>query len=96
MEGTTNSVEPSDKRRYKSYFTRAELAQLFEVAPNTVNRWVRGRKVPSVVTPGGRRRYPVEAILQLVKELKQGADTLSAEIVTQEKVVRRKRAGTRR
>ncbi len=96
MEGTTNSVEPSHKHRYKSYFTRAEVAQLFEVAPNTVNRWVRGRKVPSVVTPGGRRRYPVGAILQLVQELKQGVDALSPEIGTQEKVVRRKRAGGRR
>lgn len=54
------------KRRYKSYFTRAEIAQLFEVAPNTVNRWVRGGKLPSVVSPGGRRRYPVDAILRLI------------------------------
>ncbi|OGA85061.1 MAG: hypothetical protein A3G27_04770 [Betaproteobacteria bacterium RIFCSPLOWO2_12_FULL_66_14] len=54
------------KRRYKSYFTRSEIAQLFEVAPNTVNRWVRGGKLPSVVSPGGRRRYPVDAILKLL------------------------------
>ena len=54
------------KRKYKSYFTRSEIAQMFEVAPNTVNRWVRGGKLPSVLTPGGRRRYPVDAILQLI------------------------------
>ena len=54
------------KRKYKSYFTRSEIAQMFEVAPNTVNRWVRGGKLPSVVSPGGRRRYPVDAILQLI------------------------------
>ena len=57
--------------RYKSFFTRAEVARLFEVAPNTVNRWVLGGKLPSVVTPGGRRRYPVGAILELVDELTQ-------------------------
>jgi hypothetical protein len=59
--------------RYKSFFTRAEVARLFEVAPNTVNRWVLGGKLPSVVTPGGRRRYPVGAILEMVAELTQSA-----------------------
>lgn len=59
-------MQTPDKRRYKSYFTRSEIAQLFEVAPNTVNRWVRGGKLPSVVSPGGRRRYPVDAILKLL------------------------------
>ena len=62
----TGPVQTPYKRRYKSYFTRSEIAQLFEVAPNTVNRWVRGGKLPSVVSPGGRRRYPVDAILQLI------------------------------
>lgn len=59
-------MQPPYKRKYKSYFTRAEIAQIFEVAPNTVNRWVRGGKLPSVVTPGGRRRYPVDAILRMI------------------------------
>ena len=59
-------MQPPYKRKYKSYFTRSEIAQMFEVAPNTVNRWVRGGKLPSVVTPGGRRRYPVDAILRLI------------------------------
>lgn len=68
-------MQPTYKRRYKSYFTRAEIAQLFEVAPNTVNRWVRGGKLPSVVSPGGRRRYPVDAILQLVPVPMQDART---------------------
>ena len=54
------------KRKYESYFTRSEIARIFEVAPNTVNRWVRGGKLPSVVSPGGRRRYPVDEILKLI------------------------------
>lgn len=72
----TGSVQsPHHKRRYKSYFTRSEIAQLFEVAPNTVNRWVRGGKLPSVVSPGGRRRYPVDAILRLIPVPMQDAQT---------------------
>ena len=59
-------MQPPYKRRYKSYFTRSEIAQLFEAAPNTANRWVRGGKLPSVVSPGGRRRYLVDAVLGLI------------------------------
>lgn len=66
-------MEPHRDRRGRTYFTRAEVARLFEVAPNTINRWVLAGKLPSVLTPGGRRRYPVEAILRLARELTQGA-----------------------
>lgn len=66
-------MELRRRHQHRSFFTRAEVAQLFEVAPNTVNRWVLGGKLPSVVTPGGRRRYPVGAILQLADELSRGA-----------------------
>ncbi len=66
-------MELQYRHRHRSFFTRAEVAQLFEVAPNTVNRWVLGGKLPSVLTPGGRRRYPVEAVLRLLDQLTQGA-----------------------
>lgn len=56
----------------KHYLTRAEVAALFEVSPNTVSRWVRGGKIPSVLTPGGRHRYPVEAVMRLVQEFQRG------------------------
>ncbi|HJX16660.1 MAG TPA: helix-turn-helix domain-containing protein [Acidiferrobacterales bacterium] len=69
-------VEPTYSHKHKSYFTRAEVAELLEVSPNTVSRWVRGGKIPSVLTPGGRRRYPVEAITRLVQEFQQ-ADPLA-------------------
>lgn len=59
-------------RQHKTYFTRAEVALLFEVAPNTVSRWVRRGKLPCVRTPGGRRRYPVEPILRLVRQFQEG------------------------
>jgi len=63
--------------KYKNFFTRAEVAQLFEVAPNTVNRWVLAGRLPSVVTPGGRRRYPAGAILQMIDEQMQGTSAYS-------------------
>ena len=73
-------VEPIYGHKHKSYFTRAEVAELLEVSPNTISRWVRGGKIPSVLTPGGRRRYPVEAITRLVQEFQQGGpDAPSAE-----------------
>lgn len=66
-------MEPGSQQ--KNYFTRAEVAELFEVAPNTVSRWVRTGKLPCVRTPGGRRRYPIEPILRLVRQFREGADT---------------------
>lgn len=60
--------------RLKTFFTRAEVAQLFEVAPNTVNRWVLAGRLPSVLTPGGRRRYPAAAIVHMLEEQMRAAE----------------------
>ena len=59
-------------RKHKSFFTRAEVAQMFEVVPNTISRWARDEKLPCVQTPGGRRRYPVDAIQRRLWEFQQG------------------------
>lgn len=72
-------METTFDHRHKSYFTRAEVAELFEVSPNTVSRWVRDGKIPSVLTPGGRHRYPLEEIVLLVRELQHGNPTLPDE-----------------
>jgi excisionase family DNA binding protein len=56
-------------RKARTYFTRAEAAQLFEVAPNTISRWARDGKLPFIETPGGRRRYPMEFTLALARKL---------------------------
>ena len=68
-----DTMDAHRDRRGRTYFTRAEVARLFEVAPNTINRWVLAGQLPSILTPGGRRRYPVEAILRLARDLTQGA-----------------------
>ena len=72
-------METTYDHKYKSYFTRAEVAELFEVSPNTVSRWVRDGKIPSVLTPGGRHRYPVEEIIHLVRDLQHCDQTAPAD-----------------
>jgi len=49
----------------KRYLSRLEVAMLFEVSPHTVYRWTREGRLPFVLTPGGRRRYPREEIQRL-------------------------------
>lgn len=53
----------------KRFLSRAEVASLFEVSPNTVARWARAGKLPYVLTVGGRRRYDREEIEKLVHTL---------------------------
>lgn len=89
-------MEAHRDRRGRTYFTRAEVARLFEVAPNTINRWVLAGRLPSVLTPGGRRRYPVEAILRLVRELAQGAAAPGRESTAPAERTTRGRARARR
>ncbi len=61
------------RQPHRNFLTRAEVAQLFEVAPNTVNRWVLAGQLPSVLTPGGRRRYPAAAIMQIIDDQMRSA-----------------------
>ena len=49
----------------KRYLSRLDVATLFEVSPHTVYRWTREGRLPYVLTPGGRRRYPREDIQRL-------------------------------
>jgi excisionase family DNA binding protein len=49
----------------RRYLSRLDVAVLFEVSPHTVYRWTREGRLPYVLTPGGRRRYPREEIQRL-------------------------------
>lgn len=51
----------------KRYLSRREVARLLEVSPHTVYRWTREGRIPYVLTPGGRRRYPREEVEKLVQ-----------------------------
>ncbi len=60
----------------KRYLSRREVAQIFDVSAHTVYRWTREGRLPYVMTPGGRRRYPREEIDRLAAswlKVRQGA-----------------------
>lgn len=61
----TLTADP-DTDSEKRFLSRLEVAQLFEVSPHTVYRWTREGRLPYILTPGGRRRYPKQEIEQLV------------------------------
>jgi excisionase family DNA binding protein len=44
-----------------------EVARLWDVDPKTVTRWAAEGRIPCVRTPGGHRRYPVAAILAMLR-----------------------------
>ena len=52
---------------------RTQVALLFGVFPPTVTRWAREGRIPSVLTPGGQRRFPKQAIQRLLEDLRRGA-----------------------
>ncbi|HXF83654.1 MAG TPA: helix-turn-helix domain-containing protein [bacterium] len=51
----------------KRLLSRREVAAIFGVSPHTVYRWAREGRLPSVMTLGGRRRYPAEEIYRLAQ-----------------------------
>jgi len=49
------------------FMTARQVAGLFEVSPSTVLRWAKHGRLPALVTPGGRLRFPRESIEELMK-----------------------------
>ncbi|MFY0409738.1 BldC family transcriptional regulator [Solicola sp. PLA-1-18] len=43
-------------------YTPGEVARMFRVDPKTVTRWAQAGKLPVVLTLGGHRRFPADAI----------------------------------
>jgi excisionase family DNA binding protein len=57
--------EPEDSS--ETLLRTAEVARRLQVSTRTVLAWAQAGKLPSVLTPGGHRRYPqwgVEQVLQ--------------------------------
>jgi DNA-binding transcriptional MerR regulator len=47
------------------YLTKSEVAALFRVSPNTLDRWeAKGIAPPSIKLPSGRRRYVADEVRQ--------------------------------
>lgn len=43
-----------------------EVALLFEVSERAVTDWATKGRIPSLRTPGGHRRYPADAVAELL------------------------------
>ena len=55
------------------FLSRAEVAELFNVAPSTVTRWADEGKLACIRTLGGHRRYEKESVVKLVSSLPKEA-----------------------
>lgn len=66
MEGS-NGRAP----RSREYLYTGEVARLLHVSPKTVARWAKESKLPYFETLGGHRRFPADAIYQLLEEVAQ-------------------------
>lgn len=53
----------------KEYLSRSEVAEIFNVSPNTVTRWAEAGKLPYHRTLGGHRRYEAEAVYELARQV---------------------------
>lgn len=49
--------------------TPGEVAAMFRVGPKTVTRWAAARKISSIRTPGGHRRFRESEIRALITAL---------------------------
>jgi excisionase family DNA binding protein len=62
-----NWVDRRPESRRSPLLRRSEVAEMLGVTPNTVSRWAREGKLPSVATLGGHRRYEVDVVEELLK-----------------------------
>ena len=51
---------------------RKEVAEMLGVTPNTVSRWAREGRLPSVLTLGGHRRFQAQVIEELMQREAHG------------------------
>jgi excisionase family DNA binding protein len=54
-----------------SFLRSAEVAAILQVSPKTIARWAQQGLLPCQRTLGGHRRYPEQAIRELVTSLTQ-------------------------
>lgn len=61
----TGADQPADDEH--RFLRTSEVAALFQVSERAVTDWAARGRLPSVRTPGGHRRYPVEAVRELLE-----------------------------
>jgi excisionase family DNA binding protein len=62
-------ADPQHSESNGVYIRTAEAAKMLRVSPKTVSRWAKQGKLPHVVTLGGHRRFPADAIARLATKL---------------------------
>jgi excisionase family DNA binding protein len=67
--------ESMDEQVAGVYMTRAAVARLLGVSPNTVTRWAREGKLPFQLTLGGHHRFERSVIDNLRAELRRAVRT---------------------
>lgn len=50
------------------YVTTGEVARILKVSPKTVARWAKDGRLPHLLTLGGHRRFPKQAIDEIARK----------------------------
>lgn len=66
-----NNVTPIRQAADLRLLTVAQVAKAFQVDPKTVTRWAKERKLTSLRTLGGHRRFLEAEVLMLLGENRQ-------------------------
>jgi excisionase family DNA binding protein len=70
-----DQLKPADQARW---LTLSQASQALGVTPNTLRRWADQGHIPSFVTPGGHRRFPLAAIMSFVPSHRAQRPALAA------------------
>lgn len=58
-------AKPNMPKLDDPFLTPGEVAARLRVDPKTVTRWAQARRVPSITTPGGHRRFRESVIKKI-------------------------------
>ncbi len=68
MADIMNPQKPTKTTRNNNYLTPTECAKRLQVATVTLRKWAQQGMLEAVVTPGGHRRYTLEAVAQFAEK----------------------------
>ena len=57
---------PDDGEQLEVLLRTTEVARRLQVSARTVLAWAQAGKLPSILTPGGHRRYPAQGVEQVL------------------------------
>ena len=75
MKSTDTDAAP----RQAPLLRRREVAEILGVSPNTVSRWAREGRLPSVLTLGGHRRFAPGVVNDLARRTAAGQQSPEAD-----------------